>query len=182
MIIGIISFDCLLSDYITFNNLVGALILTMVIPMFTAVTGQEYRKSSRAFIYVLLLAICGVLEAISVLLCIRNLLVISLIDAENMTEFITISADILMMPMRINFVAVLSMVVSLLFYSLWQYGFNTTMVFFFAVILPCLLHLLHYIGKGIANFNAVQGWTTRKEEMIQSDHKVGPEKTYQIYE
>eukprot|EP00596_Hydrurales_sp_CCMP1899_P001043 CAMPEP_0119039214 /NCGR_PEP_ID=MMETSP1177-20130426/8609_1 /TAXON_ID=2985 /ORGANISM="Ochromonas sp, Strain CCMP1899" /LENGTH=289 /DNA_ID=CAMNT_0007002849 /DNA_START=315 /DNA_END=1184 /DNA_ORIENTATION=- len=141
--------------------LVGALVLTMAIPMFVAVDDVAFNSSTIAYAYVFLLAVCGVLEGISVLLCIRNLLVINLVDSENLTEFITFSADVLMMPIRLNFIAILAMVGSLICYSLWQFGEEVTIFFSIVVILPSLILLLFYIGKGISDFNAVQGWDKR---------------------
>lgn len=144
--------------------LVGALISTISIPMFTAVNREEFTTSTCAYVYVFFVATCSVLEAVSVLICIRNLLLISLVDAENMEDFIRIANDVFVVPMRLNFLAVGCMGAALVCYALWQFDYQVTIVYSIIVNVPAIFVTGFYIGRGISDLNAVQGWEKEGEK------------------
>jgi hypothetical protein len=155
------------SDIVTLNSnlaTLGALILTIAIPMSLAVNNSMYITANPAmYAYVFMTYTCGFLEGISVLICIRNLVLVSLANPENISEFVKLSTGGLMMPTRLNFLAVLSMAGSLISYSMWQYDAQATIIFSLILIFPLISILLYYLGIGVRDLHAIQGYSAKQK-------------------
>jgi hypothetical protein len=164
------------SDIVNTNTnlaLVGALVLTFAFPMFTSVSSDEV-MTPLAALFAFFTATCGVLESVVVLLCIRNILVINLVEESNMDEYTKLAGDVMLLPTKLNFVAVLTMFLALVCFAFWQFYFLAVIVFAAFVLIPAVVVLVTSIGKGIRYFDAIQPWrkgddaaSTRRSSLIQ---------------
>ena len=135
--------------------LIGSLVLTFAFPMFTTVASVS---NAYLYIYAFCVALSAVLEAVCVLLAVRNIMVVSLVLPENMNVFVQLAANTLLYPTRMNFFAVLAMMGALVFFGLDLFGFVPVLIFIGVVILPMITLLLYHIADGIRALWIVQPW------------------------
>jgi len=158
----------LISDVANLNTQVGlisALILTVVIPLYTGqapINGSpvdgEYPSDPIAQCWLFFIALATITESVCLLVAIRNLIVLNLVECHNASEFMLKGAGVMLMPVRLNFVAVLATFLALNFFSIYSYGNTNWLGFLIIIIIPCVLVMLHSIGAGIAAFHSTQPW------------------------
>ena len=115
-------------------------------------------ESWMSITYIILTGVCGVAESASVLLCVRNIVVLHLVHPDNMSNYVAVASEYLIAPIRFNFVAILALVVALAIYSFWQYQWLTGFIFVFGVIFPAVFSFLHDTAAGIRALHQVQPW------------------------
>jgi len=162
----------LISDVANLNTQVGlisALILTVVIPLYTAqapINGtpedEKYPTEPIAQCWLFFIALATLAESVCLLVAIRNLIVLNLVENHNASEFMRKGADVMLMPVRLNFVAVLATFLALNFFSIYSYGQLNWLGFLIIIIIPCVIIMLHSIGAGIAALHSTQPWHREK--------------------
>ena len=171
----------LISDAANLNTQVGlisALILTVVIPLYTGQspingTPEEPPSDPYAECWLFFMALATITEAVCLLVAIRNLIVLNLVEQNNASEFMQESSGVMLAPVRLNFIAVLSTFLALNFFSVYSYGLDNWFAFFFIIIVPCLFVMLKSIGSGIQGFHKVQPW--HREKFWQN---INPDQNY----
>ena len=162
----------LISDVANLNTQVGlisALILTVVIPLYTAqapINGtpedEKYPTEPIAQCWLFFIALATLAESVCLLVAIRNLIVLNLVENHNASEFMRKGSDVMLMPVRLNFVAVLATFLALNFFSIYSYGQLNWLGFLIIIIIPCVIIMLHSIGAGIAALHSTQPWHREK--------------------
>lgn len=162
----------LISDVANLNTQVGlisALILTVVIPLYTAqapINGtpedEKYPTEPIAQCWLFFIALATLAESVCLLVAIRNLIVLNLVENHNASEFMGKGSDVMLMPVRLNFVAVLATFLALNFFSIYSYGQLNWLGFLIIIIIPCVIIMLHSIGAGIAALHSTQPWHREK--------------------
>ncbi len=102
---------------------------------------------------------CGVAESASVLLCVRNIVVLHLVHHENISNYVTLASEYLIAPIRFNFIAIVALIAALAIYAFWQFQWLTGFIFVFGIILPAVISFLHSTAAGIKALYEVQPWS-----------------------
>jgi len=119
---------------------------------------QERPSNPIAQCWLFFIALATITESVCLLVAIRNLIVLNLVESHNASEFMLKGAGVMLMPVRLNFVAVLATFLALNFFSIYSYGETNWLGFLIIIIIPCVLVMLHSIGAGIAAFHSTQPW------------------------
>ena len=146
-------------DVQTSLALIGSLVLTFAFPMFTAISDAN---DTYMFMYAFFVAMTIVMESVCVLLSVRNIIVVSLVRSENMSDYVQLAAPTMLFPTRMNFFAVMSMLGALIFYGLSILSPFAVIGFCIVIIIPSVCYLLFHISSGIQALWVVQAWPDNK--------------------
>jgi len=110
------------NDVISLNQNVGliaALILTIAIPLVITPDIEITDESTNAeILYIFFVSVSAIIEGVTVLITTRNLIALNALDLTNIKEYLMVAADTLMVPVRLNFIAVCALFAAL---NLWAY-------------------------------------------------------------
>jgi hypothetical protein len=123
---------------------------------------QERPSNPIAQCWLFFIALATITESVCLLVAIRNLIVLNLVESHNASEFMGKGSDVMLMPVRLNFVAVLATFLALNFFSIYSYGQLNWLGFLIIIIIPCVVIMLHSIGAGIAVLHSTQPWHREK--------------------
>ena len=143
--------------------LVGSLVLSFAFPIL--ITFSNYDQSDyRPLVFTYLMSVSALTESASVLICIRNIVVMNLLMTENVIEFVYLSSYILLIPVTLNFIAIVSVSTAIVFWGLWNFHIYYVIFYMVAAYIPAACIIIYCITKGIQNFHLVQGWCEKDEK------------------
>ena len=102
------------------------------------------------------MAISCALEATAVLLAVRNILVVQLVKVENIRKFILLVEKELVLPIKLNTYAVMSLVAGFVVYVVDIIGSKLSVILIMVFITPVVMLLFVSISKGIQSLQEVQ--------------------------
>ena len=102
-------------------------------------------------------------EGLAVLVTTRNLIALNALEPENIKPYLAVAQSVLLLPIRLNFVAVLALFGALNLWCVAQNGFSLWLGFFLLIVVPTLWVFFKTTGAGIMHLYAVQPWRSRKK-------------------
>ena len=88
----------------------------------------------------------------------------NLLMTENVIEFVYLSSYILLIPVTLNFIAIVSVSTAIVFWGLWNFHIYYVIFYIVAAYIPAACIIIYCITKGIQNFHLVQGWCEKDEK------------------
>jgi hypothetical protein len=113
-------------------------------------------------------------EGLAVLITTRNLIVLNALEPENIKPYLSVAQGVLLMPIRLNFVAVVALIAALNCWTFHQNGVYLWLGFFLLVCVPSVYIFLFAAGSSIKYLFLVQPWRTRKFYADDADAVLGP--------
>jgi len=130
-------------------TLFGAAGLTMfLMTQDLSFTGYYYRLT-----YGILTWIATLFSVMCVMLCFRILVAVQLVDAVEIHTFVDLLSDILVKPLKYNFIVIASLLFSLLVYGIDEFGWWT------AIIIACASTVLFFFLVHLQTARTVQAVT-----------------------
>lgn len=112
------------NDVVSMNQnlgLIAALILTIAIPPGLAANGITDKSTFAEIAYLFCISVVSLTEGLAVLITTRNLIALNALEPENIKAYLSVAQSVLMIPIRLNFVAVLALFGAL---NMWAYAQN----------------------------------------------------------
>ena len=156
-------------DIIAFNGnlaLTGALIVTLAFPMFLGISSDQYEEDWAFVVYTFAIVACGVLEAIVLLISIRNIIAVTLVDTSNMFSYIAEAQAELVWPIKFNIGGVVALIISLLCYGYSTFGVKFFLYFLCVLTIPGFLIIFGLSARGIRAIHRVQPWKKKKKDEL----------------
>lgn len=145
--------------------LICALVLTITLPLLIE-SSAYIDENYFAQFYTLFIGVASCAEAAAVLVCLRNLLAVKLVDEENVHKFTQLAHSALLLPNKLNVLAVNSTAVGLLLFGFWKFGPYRTLIFGVVAVVPNLYASNFYIAQGIQALHSVQPWDKHPSEEV----------------
>jgi hypothetical protein len=156
------------NDVVSMNQnlgLIAALILTIAIPQGLNTNGINEKSSGFEIAYLFFISVVSLTEGLAVLITTRNLIALNALEPENIKPYLSVAQSVLLLPIRLNFVAVLALFAALNLWAAAQNGFWLWFGFFFLIVCPTVFVFLKYTGAGIIHLYSVQPWRSHKEKI-----------------
>jgi hypothetical protein len=163
------------NDVVSMNQnlgLIAALILTIAIPQGLNANGITDKSSGAEIAYLFCISVVSLTEGLAVLITTRNLIALNALDPENIKPYLSVAQSVLLMPIRLNFVAVLALFAALNLWAVAQNGIWLWLGFFLLIVCPTLFVFLRTTGAGIMHLYTVQPWRSRKKKKTPSQEVV----------
>jgi hypothetical protein len=146
--------------------LICALVLTIALPLFIDSASFENMDNNLSQFYTLFLGVATCTEAAAVLVCLRNVLAVKLVEEHNIHQFTALAHSALLIPNKLNVLAVLSLISGLLSYGYLKFGAYRFFFFLVVVALPSAATTNFHIALGIKSLYAVQPWNDSSKSHI----------------
>jgi len=153
-------------------GVVCALVLIISIPQGLSKNGITDKSSSAEIAYLFCISVVSLTEGLAVLITTRNLIALNALDPENIKPYLSVAQSVLLMPIRLNFVAVLALFAALNLWAVAQNGIWLWLGFFLLIVCPTLFVFLRTTGAGIMHLYTVQPWRSRKKKKTPSQEVV----------
>lgn len=138
--------------------LICALVLTISLPLFVQSSDFDHSGSYYSQIYTFFLGVATCAEAAAVLVCLRNILAVKIVELQHLHKFTELAHGALLLPNKLNVLAVVSLITGLLSYGFWKFGIYRFMIFMVAAVIPSAATTNFYIVHGLKALYAVQPW------------------------
>ena len=155
-------------------TVVCALILTISIPQGLNKNGISDQSSAAEIAYLFCISVVSLTEGLAVLITTRNLIALNALEPENIKPYLSVAQSVLLLPIRLNFVAVVALIAALNCWTFHQNGVYLWLGFFLLVCVPCVYIFLFAAGSSIKYLFLVQPWRTRKFYADDADAVLGP--------
>jgi len=144
--------------YVSSNQaLICALVLTISLPLFVESADFD-PEIYAAQIYTLFMGIATCAEAVAILVCLRNIMAVKMVEVHNIHKYTELAHNALLLPNKLNVLAVVSLIIALLTYGYWKFGTTRFVFFLVVVVIPSMTATNFYIACGIKALFAVQPW------------------------
>jgi hypothetical protein len=110
-------------------------------------------------------------EGLVVLVTTRNLIALNALEPDNVKPYLAVAQNVLLMPIRLNFIAVLALFAALNLWAYAQNGLYLWIGFFLLIQCPALFVYFHTAGSGIMHLHKVQPWRSRKKKKFPDSNK-----------
>lgn len=146
-------------DIVALNTEIGilcALVLTITVPLFFE--GHEHGESILMGWYTFFLSLASIIEAVAVLVCIRNIIIVQLCQKESLSLFVHRAHYELVLPVKLMIISVILILCAMVAYGFFRFSVSTSVMFLCCVITPCGFLIFRNACSGIRKLYEIQPW------------------------